>query len=118
MIRNVDIRPVFKPHGAFFTRADGSTAFTAVTGGLCGVTRPLLLPSTTATNRIQLRSFPHVIVLAAIREFVPVFPDRQNVFLNNCRVVSASLMVVSLIKGKLAVNDFCLKKVKLVGVRK
>ncbi|EBQ6079987.1 hypothetical protein DI455_18020 [Salmonella enterica subsp. enterica serovar Stanley] len=78
----------------------------------------MLLPSTTATNRIQLRSFPHVIVLAATREFVPVFPDCQNVFLNNCRVVSASLMVVSLIKGKLAVNDFFLKKVKLVDVRK
>ncbi|EDZ14058.1 hypothetical protein SeI_A4151 [Salmonella enterica subsp. enterica serovar 4 [Salmonella enterica subsp. enterica serovar 4 [Salmonella enterica subsp. enterica serovar 4,[5],12:i:- str. CVM23701] len=39
-----------------------------------------------------MRSFPHVIVLAATREFVPVFPDCQNVFLNNCRVVSASLI--------------------------
>ncbi|ECC3398778.1 hypothetical protein YQ16_10180 [Salmonella enterica subsp. enterica] len=28
---------------------------------------------------------------------LPVFPDRQNVFLNNCRVVSASLMWLILV---------------------
>lgn len=37
---------------------------------------------------------------------VPVFPDCQNVFLNNCRVVSASLMLQSITKGIFSGNDF------------
>ena len=45
----------------------------------------------------RLQSFPHVIVLSATRRIRARLSGLSELFLNNCRVVSASLMGVILV---------------------
>ncbi|MBD3700260.1 hypothetical protein IE989_28545 [Klebsiella pneumoniae] len=53
----------------------------------------------------RLQSFPHVIVLSATRRIRARLSGLSELFLNNCRVVSASLMCCNLGKSNNIVND-------------
>lgn len=66
----------------------------------------------------RLQSFLHVIVLSATRRIRARLSGLSELFLNNCRVVSASLMEVNLINVKFNVKMVLFMKVKFDGERK
>lgn len=99
-------RRLFKPHGAFYARDTERNRVHCRDRGLMWCYAPIALYFHHCNESNSVAVFPH---------FSACLSRLSERFLNNCRVVSASLMLQSLIKGKLMVNDFCLKKVKLIG---